>query len=178
MVKEIVRIEGITMEQTLRKAKSDLALSGVGAAAFGVWGFAKTILYNLFAGGYVTDMFAFENISNSEKRIILILWCFTSFITMLLHLYVGLCTVFDGIGRKIHHRRLYLFLAWAVFLGNGWGLIYNLISFSSQQAPLLDRLCNVMMEAVRVANLAALLRASRRVRQLTQDERKAAEHAD
>ena len=162
------------MEQTLRKAKSDLALSGVGAVAFGVWFFVKTILYNLFAGNYVTGMFAFESRPDSEKRIILFLWFFLSFTVMLLHLYIGLCAVFEGVGKKIRHRRLYLFLAWATFLGNGWSLIYNFISISSQQATLLDWLCNVLMEVVRIANLAALLRASRRVRQLTQEEGKGA----
>lgn len=167
------------MEQTLRKAKSDLALSGVGAVAFGVWFFVKTILYNLFAGSYVTDMFAFESRPDSEKRIILFLWFFLSFTVMLLHLYIGLCAFFEGIGRKIRHRKLYLFLAWATFLGNGWSLIYNFITISSRQATLLDWLCNVLMEAVRIINLAALLRASRRVRQLTLEEKKeAAKHAD
>ena len=167
------------MEQTLRKAKSDLALSGVGAVAFGVWFFVKTILYNLFAGNYVTGMFAFESRPDSEKRVILFLWFFLSFTVMLLHLYIGLCAVFEGVGKKIRHRRLYLFLAWATFLGNRWSLIYNFISISSQQATLLDWLCNVLMEVVRIANLAALLRASRRVRQLTLEERKeAAKHAD
>ena len=168
------------MERALRKARSDLALSGVGSIAFGVWCFVKTILYNLFARRYIDSMLGLTGTEEMVQPVLMILWLLGSAFTMAMHLYVGLCAVSEGAGKERKRpRRLYLLLAGVLLLDNGTSLITSVCTFASAEGSVLDRVCDIMMETVRMANMAALLYAAVRTRKLTRKaEQEATVHAD
>lgn len=167
------------MEKALRKAKSDLTLSGIGSIAFGIWYFVKTILYNLFAQDYLNSTLGLAEMQGVVKSILLGLWLLVSAFTMVLHLYVGLCAVTEGSGKTGRLKLLYLLLAGVLLLGNGYSLITNVRFFSLTNGSLLDQLCDIMLDVVRLANMAALLYAAIQTRKLTQKaEQEASVHAD
>lgn len=169
------------MEKSLCKTKSDLVLSGIGSIAFGIWYFVKTILYNLFAQSYLTRTLGLEDIQGAVKPVLLGVWLFMSALIMVLYLYVGLRAVSEGTGKanKKSPRRLYLFLAGVLLLNNGNGLITSVCTFAAIEGSLLDQICEIMMETVRLANMAGLIYAALRTRKLTQQaEQGATVHAD
>ena len=169
------------MEKALRRARSDLALSGVGSIAFGVWYFVKTVLYNLFAREYINNLFGLVGAEGIVRPVLLTLWLVLSAFIMAAHLYVGLSAVSEGTGKahKRHPGRLYLLLAGVLLLSNGNGLIASICTFAAMEGSLLDQICDIMMETVRRANMAALIYAALRTRKLTQRaEEEAAVHAD
>ena len=167
------------MEKTLCMAKSDLVLSGIGSIAFGIWFFVKTVLYDLFARSYINNLLGLEGIDGTARPFVMGLWFFASALTMVLHLYVGLRAVSEGTGRGRRRGFFYLILAGMLLLNNGYGLVFSVHTLASMDGSLLDQICDVMMNAVRLANLAALLRSVIQTRKLTrQAEQEAKAYAD
>lgn len=167
------------MEIALRKAKSGLALSGIGSIAFGVWYFVKSILYNLFARRYLANLLGLEDIYGAVWPFLTTPWLFTSALIMALHLYVGLRAVSEGTGKQPRRGIFYLILAGALLLENGFGLASDVRTLASVDGSLLDQVCDVMMDAVRLANMAALIYAAVQTRNLTRKaEQEAGVHAD
>lgn len=167
------------MEKALRKAKSDLTLSGVGSVVFGIWYFVKTILYNLFARNYLNDILGLGETDRAVRLVLAFLWLMVSALMMVLYLYVGLCAVSEGTGKSRRRKMFYLILAGALLLDNGYSLVSSLRNFDFGETSLLDQVCDVMMDAARLANMAALLRAALRTRKLTRvTEQEVSGHAD
>ena len=167
------------MGTAIRKARHELTLGGVGAIAFGIWLFIKNLMYPLFAGRYLTNTLGLDALSAAEKKAFILLWVLVGFFTMLLHLYIGLCAVSEGTGKAVRRRSVYLLLAGLLAAVSLFDLVFNLCNISSVSGSWLDWLCDVMMETVRGANLAALLRAALRTRKLQdQMQEEAMAHAD
>lgn len=167
------------MEKALRKARSDLALSGIGSIAFGGWYFVKTLLYNLFARNYIYSILGLDSADETVQPIVMALWLLSSGVTMVLYLYVGLCAFREGRGMGRRRRTVYLLLAAGLLLGNGTGLISAARSLGTAEGALLDRLCDMMMEAARLVNMAALLRSAIRTRkQIRKSGQEATAYAD
>lgn len=167
------------MEKALRKAKSDLALSGIGSIAFGIWYFVKTILYNLFARSYLADVLGLEGTYGAARPFLLALWLFVSALIMALHLYVGQRAVSEGTGKQQRRGIFYLILAGVLLLDNGFSLASAVRTLASAEGSLLDRVCDMMMDAARLANMAALIYAAVQTRKLTRKaEQEALVHAD
>lgn len=167
------------MEKALRKARSDLTLSGIGSIAFGIWYFVKTLLYNLFARNYVDSVLNLGASQEALKPFLVGLWLFMSALTMALYLYTGLRAVSEGTGKEDRRRIFYLVVAGALLLGNGASLVSGVRDFSSTEGSLLDRGCDILLSAARLVNMAALLRAARLARKLTQNTQQEVNvHAD
>ena len=56
------------MERVLRKKRSELVLSGIGAILLGIWAFIKVILMILFAADYVQRAFGFDSFDPEIDR--------------------------------------------------------------------------------------------------------------
>ena len=90
------------MERVLRKKRSELVLSGIGAILLGIWAFIKVILMILFAGDYVQRAFGFDSFDPEMKAAALFPWILMGFGGMLLYLYVGARAVRE---LRIQHKK-------------------------------------------------------------------------
>lgn len=161
----------------MRKAKSDLTLCGVGSAVFGIWLFLKNILYLLFAGSYLSRVFAFDEGDLLQEKAAIVLWLAASFLAMLLHILIGRQAIREAKGKE-GKRRFYLVLAGALLIFNAAEVAAD-IAAAPGAADYLDLFCDMMLEAARAINFAALLLAARKLRVLRREERmEAAGHAD
>lgn len=164
------------MERVLRKKRSELILSGVGAILLGIWAFIKVILNILFAADYVQRTFDFDSYDPEVKTATLFLWILLGFAGMLLYLYVGICAVREG---RTGKRQRYLTLAAVLLAGNIFLLVSCLLAFLEPRAEVLDLIDEMLQEVVRAANCGAMLYAACQTRKLSQNsEREAVCHAD
>ena len=74
------------MERVLRKKRSELVLSGIGAILLGIWAFIKVILMILFAADYVQRAFGFDSFDPEMKAAALFPCILIGFGGMLLYL--------------------------------------------------------------------------------------------
>lgn len=165
------------MERVLRKKRSELVLSGIGASLLGIWAFLKVILMILFAADYVERVFGFDSVDPERKTEELFLWVLMGFAGMLLYLYVGTRAVREGKTGK--RQRGYLVPA-AVLLGvNVLLFIANLMAFPRSRAVPLDLIGELLQRFARGANFGAMLYAARQTRKLSLNrEKEAAGHAN
>ena len=158
------------MEHMLRKKRSELIISGVGAILLGSWAFVKIILEILFAADYVQRMFNFDSFDNpSIKPIMLFIWIMIGFISMLIYLYVGSCAIREGRTGKRHS--CYIVLAALLLLANVLFLITNLMSFSESQAAVLDLTGELLQSFARALNFMLMLKAAGQTRKLYVNKR-------
>lgn len=154
------------MERMLRKKRSELILSGVGAILLGSWAFVKVILEILFAADYVQRIFDFDSFDDPNlKPITLFIWLMMGFIGMLMYLYVGACAIREGRNGKRKHG--YLVLAAFLLVVNVLMLITNLTSFSESQAAILDLVGELLQNFARALNFALMLYTARQARRLS-----------
>ena len=165
------------MERVLRKKRSELVLSGIGAILLGIWAFIKVILMILFAADYVQRAFGFDSFDPEMKAAALFPWILIGFGGMLLYLYVGTRAVREG--RTGKRQRGYLVLAAVLLVVNVLLFITNLMSFSESQAGVLNLIGELLQEFARAANFGVMLYAARQTRKLSLNrEREAVGHAD
>lgn len=165
------------MERVLRKNRSELILSGVGAILLGIWVFVKVILNILFAADYVQRAFDFDSFDPGLKTVTLFLWILMGFACMLLHLYVGIRAVWEGRGGK--RQRGYLVLAAVLLVVNVLLVISYLIAFSESQMDVLNLIGELLQGIARAANFGVMLYAARQTRKLSLNrEKEAVGHAD
>ena len=165
------------MERVLRKKRSELVLSGIGAILLGIWAFIKVILMILFAADYVQRAFGFDSFDPEMKAAALFPWILMGFGGMLLYLYVGTRAVREG--RNGKRQRGYLGPA-AVLLGvNVLLFIANLMAFPRSQAVPLDLVGELLQRFARAANFGVLLYTARQTRKLSlNSEKEAVGHAN
>ena len=157
------------MERVLRKKRSELVLSGIGAILLGIWAFIKVILMILFAADYVERVFGFDSFDPELKTAELFLWVLMGFAGMLLYLYVGICAVREG---RTGKRQRYLSLAAVLLAGNIFLLVSCLLAFLEPRAEVLDLIDEMLQEVVRAANCGAMLYAARQTRKLSRNREK------
>ena len=165
------------MEQDLRRAQGGLTFCGVGIALFGMWGFVKAVLYNLFAASYVHDLLEKANISPELEWLIQAIWIISAFFGALLDVYVGTRAIREGRGGG-KRKRVYLLVAVLLMVRNILALLQNLLLFSGPVTEVLDLAGESAMELVQAVNLAILIFYVRRVRRLSRGEKQEERHAD
>ena len=119
------------MERVLRKKRSELVFSGIGAILLVICVFIKVILMILFAADYVQRAFGFDSFDPDMKAAALFPWILIGFGGMLLYLYVGTRAVREG--RTGKRQRGYLVLAAVLLVVNVLLFIANLMAFSTSQ---------------------------------------------
>ena len=165
------------MERVLRKKRSELVLSGIGAILLGIWAFIKVILMILFAADYVQRAFGFDSFDPEMKAAALFPWILIGFGGMLLYLYVGTRAVREG--RTGKRQRGYLVLAAVLLAVNVLLFIANLMAFSTSQPEPLDLIGELLQGFARAANFGAMLYAARQTRKLSLNiEKEAVGHAN
>lgn len=158
------------MERVLRKKRSELILSGVGAILLGIWAFIKAILNILFAADYLQRVFGFDSFAPELKTAELFLWVLMGFAGMLLYLYVGTSAVREG--RTGKRQRGYLVLAAVILVVNVLLFIANLMAFPRSQAVLLDLIGELLQRFARAANFGAMLYTACQTRKLSRNREK------
>lgn len=165
------------MECALRRERSALTLSGIGAMLLGIWAFVRIILSNLFAANYLQYAFDFDSSAPEMKVVSLALWILGGFLGMLLDLRVGIRAAREG--KTGIRQRGYLPLAVVLLAANSLMFLVSLVSYSGSRVSVLDFVGEVVQAFARAANYAVLLRAAWQVRKLSgMREREVASHAD
>lgn len=159
------------MEMKLRKHQSTLVVAGTGVILFGLWSIVKTLMF-LTTTWAALAAHAVE-LGLTNKFVIAIIIAIVVFVLgadLLMRLYIGLCAVSEGKGRK--SRSFYLLVAgWllftsiTVFPAN----LYNAYSLSGF-AP--DVLIATVLELTSLYALADLLFSGIRIKQLRKQPEK------
>lgn len=164
------------MEEELRKVRSDLVLSGVGVMLFGVWAFVKMILYCLFAKSYVNRLLELGGAEAEMRTVVILVWLFFAFISMVLYLYIGFCAFREGRSGLLR-RRGYRFLAVLELLMGVYALISNGVAFFDGRMDVIELLSEVLLGVGSIGALWSLVRSTGRLRKLTKEEENIS-HAD
>ena len=165
------------MDRALRKERSALTLSGIGAMLLGIWAFVRIVLSNLFAAKYLQNAFGFDSATPEMKAVSLGLWILGGFLGMLLDLYVGIRAAREG--KTGIRQRGYLPLAVLLLAANSLMSLGCLVSYSIFRGNVLDFVGELAQAFARAVNYAVLLRTAWQVRKLLRiREREVASHAD
>ena len=165
------------MEQDLRRAQGGLTFCGVGIALFGMWGFVKAVLYNLFAASYVHDLLGKANISPELEWLIQAIWIISAFFGALLDVYVGTRAIREGRGGG-KRNSVYLLIAGVLLVRNVFTPVQHLLLFSGSVTEALDLAGETTMELVQAVNLGILIFYAGRVRRLSRNAGREEHHAD